>query len=88
MEISDEQLNVSGFLTWAVGHLVELKEPQEYDEKYKNFSTYPILLEKDDFQFKVSDKTKDQFNNIKKYLKKTRLMKLLLLLTQLEKAKI
>ncbi|HIA6774417.1 TPA: DNA topoisomerase III [Staphylococcus aureus] len=73
MEISDEQLNVSGFLTWAVGHLVELKEPQEYDEKYKNFSTYPILLEKDDFQFKVSDKTKDQFNNIKKIFKENKI---------------
>lgn len=73
MEVSDEQLNVSGFLTWAVGHLVELQEPQEYDEKYKNFSTYPILLEKDDFQFKVSDKTKDQFNNIKNIFRENKI---------------
>ncbi|MBJ6239726.1 DNA topoisomerase III [Staphylococcus aureus] len=69
IEISDERLNLSGYLTWAVGHLVELKEPHEYDEKYKNFNSYPILLEREDFKFKVSDKTKDQYNNIKKLFK-------------------
>lgn len=65
IEISDNDLNINGYLTWAVGHLVELREPHEYDEKYKNFGTYPILLSRDDFKFKVSNKTKDQFNNIK-----------------------
>ena len=34
-------------VSWAVGHLVTLSEPEDYDEKYKkwDFSTLPILPE-------------------------------------------
>ncbi|WP_436868532.1 DNA topoisomerase III [Staphylococcus equorum] len=78
IEISDEQMNVSGFLTWAVGHLVELKEPQEYDEKYQKFNNYPILLNKDEFEFKVSTKTKDQYNKIKKIFKENKIDKVII----------
>jgi DNA topoisomerase-3 len=33
-------------VSWAVGHLVTLAEPEEYDEKYKkwNFSTLLLLV--------------------------------------------
>lgn len=34
------------YITWAFGHIMELLEPHEYDEKYKNwsFDTLPIIV--------------------------------------------
>ena len=55
-------------LTYAIGHLVTLKEPHEYNENWKNWdiSTLPVIPV--NFEFKVSpDKTK-QFNLIKKLI--------------------
>lgn len=51
-------------ITWAIGHLLGLAEPDAYDTKYKrwNFGDLPILPE----QFKVvpNPKTKDQLKTI------------------------
>lgn len=66
IEVEDSILGGKAYIVWAVGHIVELKMPHEYDEKYKNFNSYPILLKNDEFQFKVSEDKKDVFNNIKK----------------------
>ncbi len=48
-------------VTWAVGHLVTLKEPDELDAAYKrwSFSTLPILP--DDIPLKVIPQTRDQY---------------------------
>lgn len=69
IEVVDSDLHINGFLTWGIGHLVELQEPKEYDVRYKDFKEYPIFLERKDFKFKVSEDTKDQYNNIEKILK-------------------
>lgn len=55
-------------VTWAVGHLVTLSEPDEIDEKYKkwSFSTLPILP--DDIPLKVIGATKSQFTKVKKLM--------------------
>ena len=55
-------------VTWAVGHLVALAEPDEMDEKYKkwSFSTLPILPE--EIPLKVLSATKTQFAKIKKLI--------------------
>ena len=55
-------------VTWAVGHLVSLAEPDEMDEKYKkwSFQTLPILPE--EIPLKVLPKTKSQFNIVKKLI--------------------
>ena len=55
-------------VTWAVGHLVSLAEPDEMDEKYKkwSFSTLPILPET--IPLKVLPGTKSQFSKIKKLI--------------------
>ena len=47
-------------VSWAIGHLVSLAEPEEYDEKYKkwNFSTLPILPE--EMKLKAIPKTRSQ----------------------------
>ncbi len=48
-------------VTWAVGHLVTLKEPDELDAKYKrwSFDTLPMLPE--DIPLKVIPATRDQY---------------------------
>ena len=55
-------------VTWAVGHLVSLAEPDEIDEKYKqwSFQTLPILPET--IPLKVLPKTKSQFQIVKKLI--------------------
>ena len=47
-------------VSWAVGHLVTLAEPEDYDEKYKkwNFSTLPILP--DEMKLKAIQQTRSQ----------------------------
>lgn len=53
-------------VSWALGHLVTLKEPQEIDQKYKkwNMTDLPILPEH--IPCKVIPKTKSQFMVLKK----------------------
>ena len=55
-------------VTWAIGHLVTLAEPDEMDEKYKkwSFSTLPILPE--EIPLKVIGSTKSQFSKVKKLI--------------------
>ncbi|MBR6953473.1 MAG: DNA topoisomerase 3 [Clostridia bacterium] len=52
-------------VTWAVGHLVTLQEPDEMDAKYKrwSFDTLPILPE--DIPLKVIPSSKAQFAIVK-----------------------
>lgn len=53
-------------ITWAVGHLVELKEPKEYKKEWEKWSltSLPILLDK--YEDKVVGKMYPQFNAVKK----------------------
>ncbi len=55
-------------VTWAVGHLVTLVEPDEMDERYKrwSFATLPILPE--DIPLKVIRSTRDQYSKVKKLI--------------------
>lgn len=57
-------------ITWGIGHLVELIEPHEYDEKYKKWSleTLPIIPEQ--FRFKVKKDVRKQFNIVKDLMEK------------------
>lgn len=51
-------------ITWAIGHLIGLAEPDAYDEKYKkwNFNDLPIIPER--FKLIPNYKTKDQLKVI------------------------
>ena len=55
-------------VSWAVGHLVTLAEPDEMDPKYKKwtYATLPILP--DTIPLKVISATKKQFNILKKLM--------------------
>ncbi len=52
-------------VTWAVGHLVTLQEPDEMDERYKkwSFDSLPILPE--DIPLKVIPATRSQYKIVK-----------------------
>ena len=71
----DGYLEGSGYLvSWCVGHLVELAEPEEYDGKYEKWrkEDLPIMPGKDgmDWRYQVSMATKKQFNILKELMER------------------
>ena len=48
-------------ITWCVGHLVELAEPQEYDEKYQKWRKEDLPIVPDMWKYQVTSSTKSQF---------------------------
>ena len=57
-------------VSWCVGHLVELSQPEAYDEKYAKwkYDDLPILPEH--WQYQVSASTKKQFGILKKLMQR------------------
>lgn len=55
-------------VTWALGHLVTLADPEEYDKKFKewNISYLPMLPEK--WELVVIKQTSRQYHNVKSQL--------------------
>ncbi|MDM8553080.1 DNA topoisomerase 3, partial [Desulfobacterales bacterium HSG2] len=60
-------------ITWAIGHLVELLEPEDYDEKWKKWhlNTLPIIPEQ--FRYKSVGRTEKQLDVIQRLLKKAQI---------------
>ena len=60
----------SYLVSWCVGHLVELSQPEAYDEKYAKwkYDDLPILPEH--WQYQVSASTKKQFGILKKLMQR------------------
>ena len=58
-------------VTWAVGHLVQLAEPDEYDPKYKKWRMADLPIVPDEFRLVVRDeRSKKQFGVITKLLRR------------------
>jgi DNA topoisomerase-3 len=59
-------------ITWAVGHLVQLMEPEEYDEKWKKWRLADLpIFPPEGFRLKERDpKSKKQLKAIEKLLKR------------------
>jgi DNA topoisomerase-3 len=56
-------------VTWAVGHLVQLAEPDEYDPKYKKWRMADLPIVPDEFRLEVRDeRSRKQFTVISKQL--------------------
>jgi len=67
----DGYLEGGGYLvSWCVGHLVELAEPQVYDNRYEKWSRsdLPILPER--WQYRVTAATKKQFGILKTLMRR------------------
>src|SRR3954462_2901372 len=55
-------------VTWCIGHLVELNEPESYDERFKRWRIEDLPIIPEDFRYKPSARTREQFNVIKALL--------------------
>jgi DNA topoisomerase III len=56
-------------LSWAVGHLVQLAEPEEYDPKFKKWRMADLPIVPDRFKLVVRDeRSKKQFSVLKRLL--------------------
>jgi DNA topoisomerase-3 len=58
-------------ITWAFGHLVELKEPDQYNPEWKRWSldNLPIIPDKFELKARDEDSAKKQLNTIKDLFK-------------------
>jgi DNA topoisomerase-3 len=52
-------------ITWAIGHLIGLAEPDHYDEKYKRWRLHDLPIIPDPFRLLPNLRTKDQLGVIK-----------------------
>lgn len=60
-----------GYLvSWCVGHLVELAEPEEYDGKYEKWRKEDLPILPTDWLYQVSPGTKKQFQILKELMKR------------------
>src|SRR5205823_13634203 len=58
-------------ITWAVGHLVELAEPDDYDERWKKWRMADLPIVPEDFRLKPRDaKSSKQLKAIRKLLER------------------
>ena len=65
----DGYLFGGGYLvSWCVGHLVELAEPETYDSKYEAWKKEDLPIIPDVFQYQVTTATRKQFKVLKDLL--------------------
>ena len=70
-EKKDGYLQGGDFLvSWCVGHLIELAEPQDYDEKYEKWKKDDLPIFPDPYQYRISSETKKQFQILKDLMKR------------------
>ena len=55
-------------VTWALGHLVTLKEPQELDERYARWRAQDLPILPERMETKVIPKTRKQFTAVKRLM--------------------
>src|SRR5919197_2918676 len=67
---NDAYLESSDYVvTWAVGHLVELVEPEDYEERWKKWRMADLPIVPDAFRLRPRDqRAKKQFDVIRKQL--------------------
>lgn len=68
----DGYLEGNGYVvSWCVGHLIELAQPESYDAAYHkwNYETLPIIP--DVFQYQVKNDTKKQYGILKKLMERS-----------------
>ena len=65
----DGYLSGGGYLvSWCVGHLVELAEPETYDSRYETWKKEDLPIIPDVFQYQVTAATRKQFKVLKDLL--------------------
>ena len=62
-------LEGNGYIvSWCVGHLVELAQPEAYDERYGKWTYGDLPILPDDWKYEVSAGTRKQFGILKKLM--------------------
>ena len=65
----DGYLEGNGYIvSWCVGHLVELAQPEAYDAKYSKWAYAGLPIFPADWQYEVSSGTKKQFGILKRLM--------------------
>ena len=65
----DGYLEGNGYIvSWCVGHLVELSEPEEYDGRYSKWEYAALPIIPEEWKYRVSSGTKKQFEILKKLM--------------------
>lgn len=57
-------------ITWCIGHLVELEEPEAYDPKWKRWSLGTLPMIPDRFQLRPAKKTMEQWRTVRDLLRR------------------
>ncbi|MBD8007099.1 toprim domain-containing protein [Bacillus norwichensis] len=69
IEVEDSRFfNKRAFITWGLGHLVELVEPEQYKEEWKRWSMQTLPIFPEQFKFQVAKDKRKQFALVKKLL--------------------
>ncbi|HJQ34869.1 MAG TPA: DNA topoisomerase III [Pyrinomonadaceae bacterium] len=58
----------SDIVTWCVGHLVELDDPQAYDPRFEKWRVEDLPILPEEFKYHPSERTLEQFNVIRALL--------------------
>lgn len=67
----DGYLEGNGYVvSWCVGHLVELFEPEGYDEKYSKWNYDDLPIVPDEWKYQVSAGTRKQFGILRQLMKR------------------
>jgi len=66
-----EDIAQKTIITWAIGHLARLKNPEEYNPDLKNWTLADLPIDPKEFELTISPSTKDQLMTIKSLLKRS-----------------
>lgn len=55
-------------VSWCVGHLIQMANPDAYDEKYAKWNMADLPIIPSDYKYEVAKVTKKQFNILKKLM--------------------
>ena len=72
-------------MTWALGHLVTLADPESYDNKYKTWNLEDLVLP-ERMKLVVIKQTGKQFNAVKHQLNRNDVNELIVAMMQEERA--
>ena len=68
----DGYMEGNGYIvSWCVGHLIELANPEHYDEKYKKWRKEDLPIFPAPFSYQVTASTKKQYQVLKELMKRS-----------------
>lgn len=75
IEVTDSRFfQGTAYVTWGIGHLVELKEPHEYKSEWKKWDLSSLPILPDCYKFKVQKGKEKQFKVVKSLLEQASLI--------------